>query len=254
MYKSIFDVKPKAEKKEYVCNRIIDLIDEIKYEIGNYIARGKTVINYLFRKSELNNGYSSIDDLLIANGIVSIWDFIEEELDEDIDESDSFIREFEDEIAQDELSYEQDEQPASFMNNIENIVNQAKEQLEHEEQAEDTDEIPILHIDEDTAEDDESVNEEAEQIRLDEEAEPEEDSLDVDDDLPALDGYGADEMDEQFAKDQGEASIGEAGEDLLAKYLEMNGSEQDEESSLIDEDDDNIDLMGFLVLLRSIHF
>ena len=83
MYKSIFDVKPKAEKKEYVCNRIIDLIDEIKYEIGNYIARGKTVINYLFRKSELNNGYSSIDDLLIANGIVSIWDFIEEELDED---------------------------------------------------------------------------------------------------------------------------------------------------------------------------
>ena len=170
----------------------------------------------------------------------------EEELDEDIDESDSFIREFEDEIAQDELSYEQDEQPASFMNNIENIVNQAKEQLEHEEQAEDTDEIPILHIDEDTAEDDESVNEEAEQIRLDEEAEPEEDSLDVDDDLPALDGYGADEMDEQFAKDQGEASIGEAGEDLLAKYLEMNGSEQDEESSLIDEDDDNIDLMGLL--------
>ena len=82
------------------------------------------------------------------------------------------------------------------MNNIENIVNQAKEQLEHEEQAEDTDEIPILHIDEDTAEDDESVNEKAEQIRLDEEAEPEEDSLDVDDDLPALDGYGADEMDE----------------------------------------------------------
>ena len=132
------------------------------------------------------------------------------------------------------------------MNNIENIVNQAKEQLEHEEQAEDTDEIPILHIDEDTAEDDESVNEEAEQIRLDEEAEPEEDSLDVDDDLPALDGYGADEMDEQFAKDQGEASIGEAGEDLLAKYLEMNGSEQDEESSLIDEDDDNIDLIGLL--------
>ena len=82
MYKSIFDVKPKAEKKEYVCNRIIDLIDEITYDIENYIGSGKTVINYLFRKSELNNGYSSIDDLLAANGIVSIWDFIEEELDE----------------------------------------------------------------------------------------------------------------------------------------------------------------------------
>ena len=63
MYKSIFDVKPKAEKKEYVCNRIIDLIDEITYDIESCIGRGKTVINYLFRKSELNNGRSLYRDL-----------------------------------------------------------------------------------------------------------------------------------------------------------------------------------------------
>ena len=83
MYKSIFDVKIKAEKKKYVCNRIVDLIDEINYEAGNYIFGGKLLINYLFRKSELNNGYSSVDDLLAANDIVSIWDFVEDESSED---------------------------------------------------------------------------------------------------------------------------------------------------------------------------
>lgn len=250
-----------ANSEDYL-DGLLNSVQNVRKDVTDAQKQTEEILR---EKQEQRNKIKPQDDFMEASGIrdykpepsthenlrkaLSEDEFLkkfEEELDEDIDESDSFIREFEDEIAQDELSYEQDEQPASFMNNIENIVNQAKEQLEHEEQAEDTDEIPILHIDEDTAEDDESVNEEAEQIRLDEEAEPEEDSLDVDDDLPALDGYGADEMDEQFAKDQGEASIGEAGEDLLAKYLEMNGSEQDEESSLIDEDDDNIDLMGLL--------
>lgn len=250
-----------ANSEDYL-DGLLNSVQNVRKDVTDAQKQTEEILR---EKQEQRNKIKPQDDFMEASGIrdykpepsthenlrkaLSEDEFLkkfEEELDEDIDESDSFIREFEDEIAQDELSYEQDEQPASFMNNIENIVNQAKEQLEHEEQAEDTDEIPILHIDEDTAEDDESVNEEAEQIRLDEEAEPEEDSLDVDDDLPALDGYGADEMDEQFAKDQGEASIGEAGEDLLAKYLEMNGTEQDEESSLIDEDDDNIDLMGLL--------
>lgn len=250
-----------ANSEDYL-DGLLNSVQNVRKDVTDAQKQTEEILR---EKQEQRNKIKPQDDFMEASGIrdykpepsthenlrkaLSEDEFLkkfEEELDEDIDESDSFIREFEDEIAQDELSYEQDEQPASFMNNIENIVNQAKEQLEHEKQAEDTDEIPILHIDEDTAEDDESVNEEAEQIRLDEEAEPEEDSLDVDDDLPALDGYGADEMDEQFAKDQGEASIGEAGEDLLAKYLEMNGTEQDEESSLIDEDDDNIDLMGLL--------
>lgn len=250
-----------ANSEDYL-DGLLNSVQNVRKDVTDAQKQTEEILR---EKQEQRNKIKPQDDFMEASGIrdykpepsthenlrkaLSEDEFLkkfEEELDEDIDESDSFIREFEDEIAQDELSYEQDEQPASFMNNIENIVNQAKEQLEHEEQAEDTDEIPILHIDEDTAEDDESVNEEAEQIRLDEEAEPEEDSLEVDDDLPALDGYGADEMDEQFAKDQGEASIGEAGEDLLAKYLEMNGSEQDEESSLIDEEDDNIDLMGLL--------
>lgn len=241
-----------ANSEDYL-DGLLNSVQNVRKDVTDAQKQTEEILR---EKQEQRNKIKPQDDFMEASGIrdykpepsthenlrkaLSEDEFLkkfEEELDEDIDESDSFIREFEDEIAQDELSYEQDEQPASFMNNIENIVNQAKEQLEHEEQAEDTDEIPILHIDEDTAEDDESVNEEAE---------PEEDSLDVDDDLPALDGYGADEMDEQFAKDQGEASIGEAGEDLLAKYLEMNGSEQDEESSLIDEDDDNIDLMGLL--------
>lgn len=254
-----------ANSEDYL-DGLLNSVQNVRKDVTDAQKQTEEILR---EKQEQRNKIKPQDDFMEASGIrdykpepsthenlrkaLSEDEFLkkfEEELDEDIDESDSFIREFEDEIAQDELSYEQDEQPASFMDNIENIVNQAKEQLEHEEQAEDTDEIPILHIEEDTAEDtaedDESVNEEAEQIRLDEEAEPEEDSSDVDDDLPALDGYGADEMDEQFAKDQGEASIGEAGEDLLAKYLEMNGSEQDEESSLIDEDDDNIDLMGLL--------
>lgn len=250
-----------ANSEDYL-DGLLNSVQNVRKDVTDAQKQTEEILR---EKQEQRNKIKPQDDFMEASGIrdykpepsthenlrkaLSEDEFLkkfEEELDEDIDESDSFIREFEDEIAQDELSYEQDEQPASFMNNIENIVNQAKEQLEHEEQAEDTDEIPILHIDEDTAEDDESVNEKAEQIRLDEEAEPEEESLDVDDDLPALDGYGADEMDEQFAKDQGEASIGEAGEDLLAKHLEMNGSEQDEESSLIDEDDDNIDLMGLL--------
>ena len=250
-----------ANSEDYL-DGLLNSVQNVRKDVTDAQKQTEEILR---EKQEQRNKIKPQDDFMEASGIrdykpepsthenlrkaLSEDEFLkkfEEELDEDIDESDSFIREFEDEIAQDELSYEQDEQPASFMNNIENIVNQAKEQLEHEEQAEDTDEIPILHIDEDTAEDDESVNEKAEQIRLDEEAEPEEESLDVDDDLPALDGYGADEMDEQFAKDQGEASIGEAGEDLLAKHIEMNGSEQDEESSLIDEDDDNIDLMGLL--------
>lgn len=82
MYKSIFDVKPKTERKDNVCNRMVDLIEEIKYEVGNYIIGGKTLINYLFRKSKLNNGYSSIDDLLVTYEIVSIWDLADDELEE----------------------------------------------------------------------------------------------------------------------------------------------------------------------------
>ena len=253
-----------ANSEDYL-DGLLNSVQNVRKDVTDAQKQTEEILR---EKQEQRNKIKPQDDFMEASGIrdykpepsthenlrkaLSEDEFLkkfEEELDEDIDESDSFIREFEDEIAQDELAYEQDElaeQPASFMENIENIVNQAKEQLEHEEQAEDTDEIPILHVEDDAAEDNASANEEAEQIGLDEEAEPDEDSLDVDDDLPALDGYGADEMDEQFAKEAEEASIGEAGEDLLAKYLEMNESGQDEESSLIDEDDDNIDLMGLL--------
>lgn len=253
-----------ANSEDYL-DGLLNSVQNVRKDVTDAQKQTEEILR---EKQEQRNKIKPQDDFMEASGIrdykpepsthenlrkaLSEDEFLkkfEEELDEDIDESDSFIREFEDEIAQDELAYEQDElaeQPASFMDNIENIVNQAKEQLEHEEQAEDTDEIPILHVEDDAAEDNASANEEAEQIGLDEEAEPDEDSLDVDDDLPALDGYGADEMDEQFAKESEEASIGEAGEDLLAKYLEMNESGQDEESSLIDEDDDNIDLMGLL--------
>ena len=253
-----------ANSEDYL-DGLLNSVQNVRKDVTDAQKQTEEILR---EKQEQRNKIKPQDDFMEASGIrdykpepsthenlrkaLSEDEFLkkfEEELDEDIDESDSFIREFEDEIAQDELAYEQDElaeQPASFMDNIENIVNQAKEQMEHEEQAEDTDEIPILHVEDDAAEDNASANEEAEQIGLDEEAEPDEDSLDVDDDLPALDGYGADEMDEQFAKESEEASIGEAGEDLLAKYLEMNESGQDEESSLIDEDDDNIDLMGLL--------
>lgn len=253
-----------ANSEDYL-DGLLNSVQNVRKDVTDAQKQTEEILR---EKQEQRNKIKPQDDFMEASGIrdykpepsthenlrkaLSEDEFLkkfEEELDEDIDESDSFIREFEDEIAQDELAYEQDElaeQPASFMDNIENIVNQAKEQLEHEEQAEDTDEIPILHVEDDAVEDNASANEEAEQIGLDEEAEPDEDSLDVDDDLPALDGYGADEMDEQFAKESEEASIGEAGEDLLAKYLEMNESGQDEESSLIDEDDDNIDLMGLL--------
>lgn len=45
-----------------------------------------------------------------------------------------------------------------------------------------------------------------------------------------------------------EESIGEAGEDLLAKYLQMNDAEaaDAEEPSLLDENDEDMDLMGLL--------
>ncbi len=94
---------------------------------------------------------------------------------------------------------------ASFLDNIEEVVNKAKEQIEQ-----------------------------------------------GDDDLPALDGYGEDEMDAEFAEDKeepdAEESIGEAGEDLLAKYLQMNDAEaaDAEEPSLLDENDEDMDLMGLL--------
>lgn len=64
-YQTIFKTKPKKENKKEFCQRIVKLLDEIEFCIDNYIYKdGERMLNTMFKYSELNDGYESIDDLL----------------------------------------------------------------------------------------------------------------------------------------------------------------------------------------------
>lgn len=73
MYKSIFEKKLNKEHKREFCQRVVNLLHEtiLYYEYEYY--RGEDLINLLFKKSKLNNGFYSVDDLLEENGLKSIW-------------------------------------------------------------------------------------------------------------------------------------------------------------------------------------
>lgn len=64
-YTTIFKTKPKKENKIRFCNRIIDLLQEIDIKTNdNNIISGYKMLNYLFKYSKVNTGYTDIEDLL----------------------------------------------------------------------------------------------------------------------------------------------------------------------------------------------
>lgn len=68
MYTTIFNTRPKKENKLQFCQRIVGLLNEIEFYSSGYIYSGQKMLNCLFKYSELNHGYSSIDDLLNESG------------------------------------------------------------------------------------------------------------------------------------------------------------------------------------------
>lgn len=257
-----------ANSEDYL-DSLLNSVQTVRKDVTDAQKQTEAILR---EKQEQRNRIKPDDDFMEASGIrdykpeptshenlrkaLSEDDFLkmfEEELGEDLDQSDDFIREFEDEIAQDELEYEKSfQEEASLEETPEEEISVPEETVTGEDTVEGPAEDQASDVqtsDEDRPADDtasfldnieEVVNKAKEQIEQ------------GDDDLPALDGYGEDEMDAEFAEDKGEPdaeeSIGEAGEDLLAKYLQMNDAEaaDAEEPSLLDENDEDMDLMGLL--------
>lgn len=73
MYKSIFEKKLNKEHKREFCQRVVNLINETCLYYDYITYNGENLINFLFKKSKLNNGFYSVNDLLEENGLKSIW-------------------------------------------------------------------------------------------------------------------------------------------------------------------------------------
>lgn len=191
------------------------------------------------REEQRNSRISPDDDFLEANGLhdytpeptshvnlrkaFSEDDFLrefEEDLALDETDVDSFIRDFEEEIEREEMAFSQKEE-ASFMDNIENIVNQAKEQIKQGE------------------------------ISLDMSEEEEEFHEDTEDQESVMDFSGAlEESDMDWEVSQEDVSVGtenQEQEDLPALgELEEDFPSLEESGEMLDEDNADMDLMDLL--------
>lgn len=64
-YNSIFNTKPKKENRREFCNRVVYLLNTIKFSFNGYVNNdGKRMLNVMFKTIKLNKGYASIQDLL----------------------------------------------------------------------------------------------------------------------------------------------------------------------------------------------
>lgn len=166
----------------------------------------------------------------------------EEELEDDSQDADAFLRDFEEELSRDELAFEQElsqdedadediqtqEQEAgaaSFLDNIEQIVNQAKEQIEQGEPPLET-ELTQDHV-LDSTESQEDEIDDLPDISMDDGA----------DDLLPLEEFSPDELDAQFADT----------DDNPEEPMQTTGSEEEMDVPVMtDEEDDEVDLMDLL--------
>ena len=220
------------------------------------------------REEQRNSRISPDDDFMEANGLhdytpeptsyvnlrkaFSEDDFLrefEEDLALDETDVDAFIRDFEEEIEREEMAFSQKEE-TSFMDSIENIVNQAKEQIEQGE------------ISLDMPEEEEEFHEDTEgqESVMDFSGAPKESDMDGEvsqEDVPVgnenqeqeeLPEENLPNMDEDF---QGEApDIGMESpeeEDLPALgELEEDFPSPEESGEMLDEDNADMDLMDLL--------
>lgn len=166
----------------------------------------------------------------------------EEELEDDSQDADAFLRDFEEELSRDELAFEQElsqdedadediqtqEQEAgaaTFLDNIEQIVNQAKEQIEQGEPPLET-ELTQDHV-LDSTESQEDEIDDLPDISMDDGA----------DDLLPLEEFSPDELDAQFADT----------DDNSEEPMQTTGSEEEMDVPVMtDEEDDEVDLMDLL--------
>lgn len=166
----------------------------------------------------------------------------EEELEDDSQDADAFLRDFEEELSRDELAFEQElsqdedveediqtqEQEAgaaSFLDNIEQIVNQAKEQIEQGDSSLET-ELTQDHV-LDSTESQEDEIDDLPDISMDDGA----------DDLLPLEEFSPDELDAQFADT----------DDNSEEPMQTTGSEEEMDVPVMtDEEDDEVDLMDLL--------
>lgn len=166
----------------------------------------------------------------------------EEELEDDSQDADAFLRDFEEELSRDELAFEQElsqdedadediqtqEQEAgaaSFLDNIEQIVNQAKEQIEQGEPPLET-ELTQDHV-LDSTESQEDEIDDLPDISMDDGA----------DGLLPLEEFSPDELDAQFADT----------DDNSEEPMQTTGSEEEMDVPVMtDEEDDEVDLMDLL--------
>lgn len=166
----------------------------------------------------------------------------EEELEDDSQDADAFLRDFEEELSRDELAFEQElsqdedadediqtqEQEAgaaTFLDNIEQIVNQAKEQIEQGEPPLET-ELTQDHV-LDSTESQEDEIDDLPDISMDDGA----------DGLLPLEEFSPDELDAQFADT----------DDNSEEPMQTTGSEEEMDVPVMtDEEDDEVDLMDLL--------
>lgn len=187
------------------------------------------------REEQRNSRINPSDDFMAASGLhdyrpeptihshlrkaFSEEDFLrefEEDLAAEETDVDAFIREFEEEINREEMAFAGEEEP-TFLDNIEDIVNQAKEQIEQGE-------VPF-----DLPMEEEIVESDSDYDGADTTG-PEEMMLSADDD--------EDEMDPSIDDEEEELpDLGGFGEDMPAV---------DETGDMLDEDDSDMDLMDLL--------
>lgn len=194
--------------------------------------------------------------------IISEEDFLrsfEEELELDSSEYDSILQDFEQELeeefqeefsttpeeyaetaedeaentAEDTTAHE--ESDSSFLQNIENIVSQAKEQIEQGENPFEEEETPAEA-------ETEAETPNASEVEKQSPKEALESAPAAEKELSPLDAFAPDELDEML-----DGPIGEPGEDLLEKYQQLHGmSEENGETPLMDENAEDADLMDLL--------
>ncbi|MDD6194019.1 MAG: hypothetical protein PUB19_03855 [Lachnospiraceae bacterium] len=192
------------------------------------------------REEQRNSRISPGDDFMEASGLhdytpeptlhtnlrraFSEEDFLrefEEDLAADETDVDAFIRDFEEEINREEMAFARENEP-SFMDSIEDIVNQAKEQIEHGE-------IPM-----DLPEEEEILTPDSYETAEADEGEAFEDPMVLPD---MTDDPVTEETEAPVEEDDELPSLGEFEDEL--PDLEENGA-------MLDEDNADMDLMDLL--------
>ena len=204
------------------------------------------------REERLNSRISPRDDFMAASGLndyrpeptshshlrkaFSEEEFLREfeaDLEVEDEDVDAFLRDFEEEIKQEEMAFESDDEP-SFLDNIEEIVNQAKEQIEQGE-------VPDLPMD------DQLDEEEPEEISEDMK---EEMPQDIEEEMPAIDDVQMEELDMTLDM-AAEEGMGEDSDDEDDDLPDIGGFDEElpEEpvaDEILDEDTSDMDLMDLL--------